>query len=49
MKSRIVNLTDAGPGVGIINCEVQYQMAQENILLNVDYYIRHYLAPVDSS
>ena len=32
MKSRIVNLTDAGPGVGIINCEVQYQMTQENII-----------------
>ena len=49
MKSRIVNLTDAVPGVDIINYEVQYQMAQENILLNADYYIRHYLAPGDSS
>ena len=49
MKSRIVDLTDAGPGVGITNYEVQYQMAQEVILLNVDYYVRHHLAPGDSS
>ena len=49
MKSRIVDLTDAGPGVGITNYEVQYRMAQEVILLNVDYYIRHHLPPGDSS
>lgn len=49
MKSRIVDLTDAGPGVGITNYEVQYRMAQEVILFNVDYYIRHHLAPGDSS
>ena len=49
MKSRIVDLTDAGPGVGITNYEVQYRMAQELILLNVDYYVRHHLAPGDSS
>ena len=49
MKSRIIDLTDAGRGVGITNYEVQYRMTQEVILLNVDYYVRHHLAPGDSS
>ena len=49
MKSKIVDQTDAGPGVGITNYEVQYQMVQEVILLNVDYCIRHFLAPGGSS
>jgi len=48
-KSRIVDLTDAGPGVGINNIEVQYRMIQEVRMTNVDYYMRHHLAPGDSS
>ena len=47
MKSRLVDLTDVGPGVGITKYEVLYRMAQEVILLNVGYYIRHHLAPGD--
>ena len=49
MKSRIVDITDASPSVGITNYEVQYQIAQEVTLLNVDCYIRHDLALRDSS
>ena len=49
LKSRIVDLTDASPGVGITNYEVQYRMAQEVTLLNVDYCIRHHLALGDYS
>ena len=49
MKSGIVDLTDANPGVGITSYEVQYRMAQEVTLLNVDYYIRHHLALGDYS
>ena len=48
-KPRVVDLTDAGPGVGITNNDVCYGIAQEILITNSDYYIRHHLAPGDSS
>lgn len=48
-KPRVVDLTDAGPGVGITNNDVRYGIAQEILITNIDYYIRHHLAPGDSS
>ena len=48
-KSRIIDLTDAGPGVGITNHEVKIRSAEEIRMMNYDYYIRHHLAPGDSS
>jgi hypothetical protein len=49
LKSRIVDLTDAGPGVGITNHEVKFRTVEEARFMNYDYYIRHHLAPGDSS
>ena len=49
LKSRVVDLTDAGRGVGITNHEVKFRAAEETRLVNYDYYIRHHLAPGDSS
>ena len=49
VKSRIVDLTDAGPGVGISNYEVKIRTAEEIRFMNYDYYVRHHLAPGDSS
>ena len=48
-KPQVVDLTDAGPGVGITNNVVCYGIAQEILITNIDYYIRHHLAPGDSS
>ena len=48
-KPRVVDLTDTGPGVGITNNDVCYGIAQEILITNIDYYIRHHLAPRDSS
>lgn len=48
-KPRIVDLTDAGPGVGITNHEVSFRIAQEIRICKYDFYIRHHLAPGDSS
>ena len=48
-KSRIVDLTDAGPGVGISNHEVKMRSLEEVRIMNYDYYVRHHLAPGDSS
>ncbi len=39
-KSRVVDLTDAGPGVGITNHDVKFHAAGETRLLNYDYYIQ---------
>eukprot|EP00112_Aurelia_sp_Birch-Aquarium-sp1_P004821 Seg1546.11 transcript_id=Seg1546.11/GoldUCD/mRNA.D3Y31 product="hypothetical protein" protein_id=Seg1546.11/GoldUCD/D3Y31 len=49
LKSRIIDLTDAGPGVGITNREVRFRTIQEVRIAQYDYYIRHHLAPGDSS
>ena len=49
LKSRVVDLIDAGPGVGITNHEVKFRAAEETRLMNYDYYIRHHLATGDSS
>ena len=38
LKSRIVDLTDAGPGVGITNHEVKFQTVEEARFMNYDYY-----------
>ena len=48
-KSRLVDFTDAGPGVGITNHEVKIRSVEEIRIMNYDYYIRHHLAPGDSS
>ncbi len=48
-KARVVDLTDAGPGVGITNKEVKFRTVEEIRVINHDYYIRHHLAPGDSS
>ena len=48
-KSRVVDLTDAGPGVGVSNYEVMYRSAQDFLINDYDYYIRCHLAPEDSS
>ena len=45
----VVDITDAGPGVGISNHEVGFRVAQEIQLCNYDYYIRVHNAPNDSS
>ena len=49
LKSRIVDLTDAGPGVGITNHEVKLHAVEEARFMKYDYYIRHHLGPGDSS
>ena len=48
-KARVVDLTDAGPGVGITNKEVKFRTMEEIRVVSQDYYIRHHLAPGDSS
>ena len=48
-KSYVVNLTDAGPGVGVTNHEVCYRLTQEIRIAHHQYYIRHHLAPADGS
>ena len=48
-KSRVIDLTDAGPGVGITNNEVKVRTVEEIRMMNYDYYVRHHLAPGDSS
>lgn len=40
IKSRVIDLTDAGPGVGISNHEVKIRTAEEIRLMNYDYYVR---------
>ena len=48
-KCRIHKFTDAGPGVGITNHDVNICCAEIILLTDIDYYIRHYLANCDSS
>ena len=45
----IIDLTDAGPGVGINNKEVYYRIGNEILICGYDYYARIHLAPGDSS
>ena len=49
LRPRVVDLTDAGPGVGINNHEVYYRIAQEVLICKYDHYSRIHLAPGDSS
>jgi hypothetical protein len=48
-KSRVHKFTDAGPGVGVTNHDVQMRCAEIILLTEPDYYIRHHLANDDSS
>ena len=48
-KPYVVDLTDSGLGVGITNHEFCYRIAQEIRIADYQYYIRHHLAPADSS
>ena len=49
LKSRVVELTDGGPGVGVTNRDVQFRIAQRVRITNADYLIRHHLSNNDSS
>ncbi len=49
LKSRVHELTDAGPGVGVSNHDVRFRIAEIIIITNLDCYIRHHLATDDSS
>ena len=49
MKSCVIDLCDAGPGVGITNEDVLYRVCTEFLICNTDYYNRIHLAPGDSS
>ena len=49
LKSRYLEWSDAGPGVGITNNDVRYRTAQKVRIINADYLIRLHLANSDSS
>ena len=49
LKSRFLEWTDAGPGVGITNHDVKYRIAQRIRIMNADYLIRLHLSNGDSS
>ena len=49
LRTMLIEFTDAGPGVGVGNIEVKFRAAQKVRILNLDYLIRHHLAPGDSS
>ncbi len=49
VKSRFIELTDGGPGVGVNNIDVRVRTAEIVRIHNFDYYIRHHLANSDSS
>ena len=49
LKSRYLEWSDAGPGVGITNNDVRYCTAQKVRIINADYLIRLHLANGDSS
>ena len=48
-KSRYLEWTDAGPGVGISNYDVNFRIAQRIRIINLDYFIRLHLSNGDSS
>lgn len=48
-KSRIFYLTDGGPEEEITNHDVKFRITEEIRMQNYDYYVRHHLAPGDSS
>ena len=49
LKSRFLEWTDAGPGVGITSHDVEYRIAQRIRIMNADYLIRLHLSNGDSS
>ena len=49
MKTRIVEFTDGGPGVGVSNRDTHFRHAERFMICNADYFIRHHLANDDSS
>ena len=48
-KSRYLEWTDAGPGVGTSNYDVKFRIAQRIRMINLDYFIRLHLSNGDSS
>ena len=49
LKDKVLDLTDAGPGVGLSNHAVLYRVCSEIMICKYDYYTRVHLAPNDSS
>ena len=49
LKTRAIEFTDAGLGVGVGNFGVRIRAAQQAKILDPDYLIRHHLAHGDSS
>lgn len=49
VKSRIMEFTDGGPGVGVNNIDVKVRTCERFLIWNTDYFIRHHLANDDSS
>ena len=49
LKSRYLEWTDAGPGVGITNHDVRYRIAQKIRIVNADYFVRLHLSNGDSA
>lgn len=48
VKPRVIELTDAGPGVGCNNNEVQFRIAERILIHNLDKLVRVYRARGDS-
>ena len=48
-KCRYLEWTDAGPGVGVTNHNVQFRTAQKFRIISADYLIRLHLANGDSA
>ena len=49
LKSRYLEWTDAGPGVGITNHDVHYRIAQKIRIVNTDYSVRFHLSNGDNA
>ena len=48
VKYRVMETTDAGPGVSVSTYDACYKAAQRIRIMKLDYYIRLHSAPVDS-
>lgn len=48
-NSRVLEWTDAGPGIGINNFDVRLRIGQRVRIMNLDYYMRHHLSNGDSA
>ena len=49
MKTRFIEFTDGGPGVGVSNRDVHYRIAERFRICDADFLIRHHLSNDDSS